>query len=152
MAHRIIFARANGGVSIHDGGKKRTAMMADGGLRPGVERPLSDPHRAYMENLAATDPAVQALLDHEASRPLIELDYEISKSVGIDHIPEAIVRPMYEAEAFGGLTEAEALQVMADYIACVVAIQVSPVLSHHVVEEEDLPTNSYFRDAWEWEE
>ena len=150
MAHKIIFNRADGGVSLHDGGKKRAAMMTDGGLRPGVSRPLSDPHRAYMENLAATDPAVQALLDHEASRPLIELDYEISKSVGIDHIPEAIVRPMYEAEAFGGLTEAEALQVMADYIAYGVAIQVSPVLSHHVVEEEDLPTDSYFRDAWEW--
>ena len=57
---------------------------------------------------------------------------------------EVAVRAWVEALCYGGLTEAE-------FLARVGAKDCpDDCVSHQVIEDSDLPTDRYFRDAWEW--
>jgi hypothetical protein len=73
------------------------------------------------------------------------IDYEVGKFVAAGKA-EDIVRPYMEAVANGGVTEAQAIELIraknhqADCLGCT------------VIEDTDLPTDRYFRDAWEWSE
>ena len=57
---------------------------------------------------------------------------------------EGIVRPYMEAVANGGVTEAQAIELIRakndkpDCLGCT------------VIEDTDLPSDRYFRNAWEW--
>jgi hypothetical protein len=76
------------------------------------------------------------------------IDYEINKWVN-PPAPEiglssAIATPYINAIANGGLTEREAIDLIkakdipSDCSEC------------HIIEDSDLQTERYFRDAWEW--
>ena len=78
-----------------------------------------------------------------------QIDYEVNKFVN-PPAPETgkaddIVRPYIEARARGGVTEAQAIDLInakndkSDCRGCT------------VIEDTDLPTDRYFRNAWEWE-
>lgn len=145
---RMVFNRADGGVSIGGENEKAiTAMTGSGGLIPRAGEPLTDAHRAYIQSYAS-NPAVQAILDR--AEPLLEVDYEISKAVAIDGYPEPIVRANFEGKAFGGMTEDAARDALIAYHAEGVRVSVGAVTSYHYCEDTDLPTDRYFRNAWEW--
>jgi hypothetical protein len=76
------------------------------------------------------------------------IDYEVGKFVN-PPAPEvgradSIIRPYIEAIARGGVTEDKAIDLIrakddkADCLGCT------------VIEDSDLPTDRYFRNAWEW--
>ena len=72
-----------------------------------------------------------------------DIDYETTKQVsgGID---EAVARRWAEACANGGLTEAEALELIRDRDASTATARTV------FVKDADLPTDRTFRGAWEW--
>jgi hypothetical protein len=146
--HRTVFKRADGGVSIGgDNSHIIAAMTSNGGLIPRASESISAAHLAYIQSYAA-NPAVQAILDRV--EPLKELDYEIAKAVAIDGYPEPIARANFEGKAFGGLSESDAHDALAAYHAEGVRVSVGPVISYHHCEDTDLPSDRYFRNAWEW--
>ena len=153
MKH-MVFERADG-ISIGGANIKIIAAMTGlGGLIPRASEPISPKHLEYIERYAVANPAVQAILDHRLTRPLIELDYEIAKSVAIDGIPEVIARECFEGKAFGGLTEDEAHRRLMARHAENVRITVGPVIASHLCEHTDLPgeyDKSLFRAAWHWQ-
>ena len=57
---------------------------------------------------------------------------------------EVAVRAWVEALCYGGLTEAEALSRLG------AKNLPDDCVSHQVIEKTDLPTDRYFRNAWEW--
>ena len=71
------------------------------------------------------------------------IDYEVAKFVASGK-SEGIVRPYMDALAVGGVTEDQAIELIrakndkADCLGCT------------VIEDMDLPTDRYFRAAWEW--
>lgn len=67
--------------------------------------------------------------------------------------PLALVQEYTKAMIHGGLTESAAidlLQRMAD--VSVEQGQEKACVARHQVDDADLPTDRYFRNAWEWEE
>ena len=72
------------------------------------------------------------------------INYEVGKFVAGGKA-EDIVLPYMEAVANGGVTEAQAIELInakddkANCLGCT------------VIEDTDLPSDQYFRDAWEWE-
>jgi hypothetical protein len=153
MAHCIILKRSDGGISIANSIEPTIAAMTGSGGLMGhnVNDPISAPHLAYIEAHAATNAAAKVILDRQGERALIELDYEIAKSVAVDGISESIVRPYCEAKANGGVTEEQAISYIAAYDAVVVAQSMDlEILSTHLAQDTDLPTDRYFRKAWEW--
>jgi hypothetical protein len=71
------------------------------------------------------------------------IDYEVGKFVAGGKA-EDVIRPYVTALANGGVTEAQAIELIrakddkADCLSCT------------VIEDTDVPTDRYFRDAWEW--
>ena len=71
------------------------------------------------------------------------IDYEIGKFVAGGK-SESVVRPFTTAVGKGGVSESEAIELIrakddkADCLGCT------------VIEDTDLPSDRYFRDAWEW--
>ena len=71
------------------------------------------------------------------------VDYEVGKFVASGK-SDGIIRPYMVAIASGGKTELEAIELIRakddkpDCLGCV------------VIEDTDLPTDRYFRNAWEW--
>ena len=59
---------------------------------------------------------------------------------------ELKARSYVEAMAYGGLTEAEAVAIF-EAGAC---DSLGDCVSHAIIQDTDLPTDRYFRDAWEW--
>ena len=59
---------------------------------------------------------------------------------------EVVMRRFVEAMNSGGLTEAEA----KDTIRNRTCLRLGDCIAHAFVEDTDLPTDRYFRDAWEW--
>jgi len=78
------------------------------------------------------------------------IDYEVGKFVN-PSAPEvgktdSIIRPYIEAIARGGVTEDRAIDLIrarSDFSDC---------LGCTVIEDTDLPSDRYFRNAWEWED
>ena len=66
--------------------------------------------------------------------------------VRIGSAREVVFRAWVEGLCYGGLTEAEFLSR--------VGAKDCPedCVSHQVIEDADLPSDRYFRDAWEWED
>jgi len=153
MTHCIVHVRADGGVSL-SGAMEHTiaAMMGSGGLMGrSVNDPISAKHLAYIETHAATNADAKVILDRQSERALIELDYEITKFVAVDGIPESVVRPYCEAKANGGVSEEQAISYIAAQDAAYVAMIMDlTVTATHIAQDTDLPTDRYFRDAWEW--
>jgi hypothetical protein len=58
---------------------------------------------------------------------------------------EVAVRAFVEACCFGGLTEAEALMAIAGKDAPETGLE-----HIEIIEDTDLPSDRYFRNAWEW--
>ena len=71
------------------------------------------------------------------------INYEISKFVASGK-SEDVIRPYMEAVANGGMTEAKAIDLIR------AKDEVANCQGCTVVEDTDLPTDRYFRDAWEW--
>jgi hypothetical protein len=76
------------------------------------------------------------------------IDYEVGKFVN-PPAPEvgradSIIRPYIEAIARGGVTEDKAIDLIR------ATIDSSDCLGCTVIEDTDLPTDRYFRNAWEW--
>jgi hypothetical protein len=73
------------------------------------------------------------------------IDYEVAKFVA-GGTAEDVIRPYMNAVANGGITEVQAIDLIrakddkADCLGCT------------TIENTDLPTDRYFRNAWEWSE
>ena len=71
------------------------------------------------------------------------IEYEVGKFVASGK-SDSVIRPFITAVAQGGVSESDAIELIrakddkADCLGCT------------VIEDTDLPTDRYFRNAWEW--
>jgi len=79
-----------------------------------------------------------------------KIDYEINKWVN-PPAPEAglssaIATAYINGIANGGMTEDQAIDIIRN------KDQPADCSECHIIDDSDLPTDRYFRNAWEWEE
>ena len=91
-------------------------------------------------------------IDWEVAKFLIDVSNEAEFQadwaeflrVRIGSAREVVMRAWVEALCYGGLTEEEFLSRLAAKDCP------DDCVSHQVIEDTDLPTDRYFRNAWEW--
>jgi hypothetical protein len=149
MSDVLVFERVDGGISVTflaDTDPTILAMVGNGGRMGPADDAISDAHRAFLVKHNG-DSNIAAILSRDNLR---EIDYEIAKSVAIDRIPEAIVRPFYEGKAFGGLTRTQAVNYLEAYYQETQRCVGLPCTACHRTDLDSLPSDRYFRNAWEW--
>jgi|TARA_R100001086_G_scaffold224852_1_gene142921 hypothetical protein len=71
------------------------------------------------------------------------IDYEVGKFVAAGK-SDSVIRPYMEAVANGGVTESQAIELIR------AKNDKAGRLGSTVIEDTDLPSDRYFRNAWEW--
>ena len=126
---KIIFAKDDGGIKISDQNPVLIAQMETGGIfRP------ENIDREVAKHLAENDDDYAAL----------KLDAQAFHDSVVDRSRYAVVRRFVEACTVGGVSAADARQIIA------AMFQKPGTTLVAEVEDADIPTDRYFRNAWEW--
>ena len=124
----FIYKRADDSIVVrHPLSVTVDTMTGDGG-----EIPRSDVERAIAKKMITTETEAEFNRGWEAF---------LAARKGTP--PEVIARDMIEGVAFGGLTRTEALRRIAAKVP-------SGCVHCATIDATDLPSDRYFRNAWEW--
>ena len=126
---KIIFSKDGGGIKISDQNPILISQMQTGGIfRP------EDVDREIAKHLA----------ENEDDYAALKLDAQAFHDSVVDRPRYAVVRRFVEACSAGGVSTADARQIIA------AMFQKSGTTLVAEVEDSDIPTDRYFRNAWEW--
>ena len=128
---KIIFSKDGGGVTVSDQNPLLISHMQTGG----VFRP-EDVDREIAKHMA----------ENEEDYAALKLDAQAFHDSVVDHPRYVTVRRFVEACTVGGVSAAEARQIIA------AMFQKPGTTLVAEIEDTDLPSDRYFRDAWEWED
>jgi len=132
----ICHVRSNNPIAISSWNPDHQALMTGAGgwypLETNIEREIA---KKLIENTNASNVEFTA-------------DWEAFLNARKGSAKEVKARAYVEAMANGGLSEDEAIAIFTtlscDYLG--------DCTNHVIIEDTDLPSDRYFRDAWEWED